>query len=123
MSFQIYLTSPSDGIVLPNPELGDARRLDTQVLNRETRGGEYKSFKDSDWPVKEIHVYEWPLLDNTERDNLEAFFVANAGEAVHIIDHNSDEWDGVFLTDVLDIRVSKDDCTYATSLEFLGVKA
>jgi len=119
--FQMYVTSPSDGITLPNPEIGDVRRLDTQVVNRETRGGEHKSFKDASWPVKEIHVYEWPILDGDEKDDLEAFFTANAGVEIHVIDHNSTEWDGVLLTDVLDIRINKDDCTYATSLEFLGV--
>ena len=122
MSFQIYLVSLSDGITLPNPRLGDVRRLDTQVVNHETRGGEHKSFKDADWPVKEIHVYEWTLLTGTERDNLQAFIIANAGSAVHIVDHNADEWDGIILTDVLDIRINKLDCSYSTSLEFLGVK-
>ena len=55
------------------------------------------------------------------RDDLEDFFTENAGLQVHVIDHNGDEWDGVFLTDALDIRNNKESCSYATSLEFLGV--
>lgn len=119
--FQIYLSAPTDGIELPNPDIGDIRRLDTSILNRETRGGEHKSYKDTLWPVKETHVYEWSLLTKDERDDLEAFFTANAGAQVHIVDHNDDEWEGVFLTDTLDIRINRDTCSYATSLEFLGV--
>ena len=107
--------------MLPNPSLGDVRRLETGAINRDTRGGEHKSYHSSDWGTIETHVYEWALLTGAEKDDLEAFFVDNAGKQVHIIDHNGDEWDGVFTTDTLDIRVlDKDDCSYSASLEFIG---
>ena len=121
MSFQIYLVTPSDGIVLPNPAIGNIRRSETGAINRDTRGGEHKAFHDSDWGDIETHVYEWSLLNGTEKDNLEDFFTANAGAQVHIVDHNGDEWDGIFTNDTLDIRVLKGtDCSYSTSLEFIG---
>lgn len=121
MSFQIYLSTPSDGIVLPNPRLGDVRRLETGAINRDTRGGEHKAYHSSDWGTIETHVYEWPLLTGTEKDDLETFFAANGGKQVHIVDHNGDDWDGVFTTDTLDIRVlDRDDCSYSASLEFIG---
>lgn len=116
--FQIYLSSPSDGITLPNPAIGDVRRLQTDAINRDTRGGEHKSFHD--WSTIETHVYEWGLLNEDEKDDLVDFFTDNAGKLVYILDHNGTTWGGVFLTDTLDIRINKDGCSYATSIEFIG---
>ena len=120
MSFQIYLVSPSDGITLPNPSLGDVRRLETSAINRDTRGGEHRAVHDPDWGTKETHIYEWGLLNGTEKTALETFFEDNAGKQVHIVDHNGDEWDGVFISDTLDFRVTDSTCSFSTSLEFIG---
>lgn len=120
MSFQIYLVSPSDGITLPNPSIGDVRRLVTSAVNRDTRGGEHKAVHDSSWGTKETHIYDWGLLTEAEKNGLEAFFIDNAGKQVHIIDHNGDEWDGVFITDTLDIRIIDSTCSYSTTIEFIG---
>jgi len=120
--FQMYVSAPTDGIVLPNPVIGDSRRMDTNAINRVARGGEHKSFKDADWPNNEFITWDWALLTAAEIDDLTTFFTTNAGVQIHIIDHNGDEWVGVLLIDILDIRVNRDECSYSTTLDFIGVK-
>ena len=120
--FQMYVLAPTDGIVLPNPVIGDIRRMDTNAINRTTRGGEHMSFKDTDWPHNELITWDWSLLTIEEIDDLTAFFTTNAGVQIHIIDHNGDEWVGVLLIDILDVRTNKDECSYSTSLDFIGAK-
>ncbi len=120
--FQMYISAPTDGIALPDPEIGDIRRIETNVINRDSRGGEHLAFKDATWPNNELFSWSWALLNDTEKSALETFFITNAGLEVTIVDHNDDEWVGVLSTDTLDIRILESGCSYTVALDFIGAK-
>lgn len=122
MSFKLWQGSITNFIELPNPLFGNTRSYITGVINRETRGGEIKSYKDTNWPENEVLNFSWSILTSTQVEALKTFITTYAGQEIHIIDHNDDEWIGIILTDILDIVTNKDNCSYGTNIEFIGEK-
>jgi len=118
--FIMWQGSVTNSVALPNPEIGDGRSLDTSLVVKRARGGEVKAVKDSDWQDIETNTYTFGLLTEDEKNALISFVTTHAGLEIHIIDHHSTEWVGVILDDVFDVVTNRDECSYATSFEFMG---
>jgi len=106
MSFFLFYDGGT--VYLRSPELGDIRRLETYVENRETIGGELKSVKDANWPDKQIRVFTFRGLSASVAADLESAFISSAGTNVTVLDHNNEVWSGVILTNPMDIITQRD---------------
>ena len=113
-------------VVLRNSELGDVRRLETYVENRETIGGELKSVKDSGWPDKQIRAFSVRGLTQTIAGQFRTALIASAGEEVKILEHNSEVWQGVVISNPNDIITQRStscgfyDVAFEMMCEFIG---
>jgi len=110
-------------VALRNPELGDTHSLRTYAVNRETIGGEVKSVKDAGWPNKEMRTFSFSNLKKTTKEDFEAILIASAGEQIKITDHNNEVWEGVVISNPMDIITQRDtNCgSYEVSFELMGV--
>lgn len=107
-------------VALRNPTLGDARRINTYVENRDTIGGELKSVKDSSWPNIVYRSFNFTALTLAMINELRTAFENSAGLEVTIIDHNNEIWTGVITSDINEIITVRDNCSYDVSFEFMG---
>jgi hypothetical protein len=113
----------ADTVILPNPVLGDIQRIATEGIVRRTTGGDLVGVRDADWPQKQVNVYEFVVLTETEKDDLLTFLENYAGLEIGITDHHGQEWTGVITSPENEIVTVKDTCSYGASFEFLGAKA
>ena len=124
-TFQQPKTSPTTTVVVRNPNFGDIRRIDNNVVHHESRSGELLSVKDDDWPDEEFNVYQFSLLqeDETIINNLKNFFANFSAQEIGIIDHLGDTWHGYIISPVIDYITEKDNCLSVNfTVEFMGVK-
>lgn len=115
-------TGSADTVILPNPMLGDIQRVAMEGIVRRTTGGDLVGVRDATWPQKQVNIYEFETLTETEKDNLLAFLESYAGLEIGITDHHNQDWTGVIISPENEIVTVKDECSYGASFEFLGVK-
>jgi len=114
--------SPSDTVVLRNPEIGDIQRVHGEGIVRRTRGGDLKIFRDNDWPQGQTNVYEFRALTAAQKDDLISFLQDYAGLEIGIEDHLGQDWTGVITSSPNEIVTVRDACSYDASFEFYGAK-
>jgi len=114
------ITSPTATVTLPNANLGNVDRLDTNAVVRPTRHGIYKHVRDADWPDLETKLIAFSPLTATEKDNLITFLTTYRGLEIKITDHNSDSFSGVIISDDIEVITFRDGCSYEVTFEFLG---
>lgn len=107
-------------VALRDPQLGDTRRINTYVENRDTIGGELKSVKDSSWPNIIYRAFNFTALTLAMINELRTAFENSAGLEVIIVDHNNEIWTGVITSDINEIITVRDNCSYDVSFEFMG---
>lgn len=82
-------------VTLPNPEFNDIRLYAKQRVFRETQGGTLHSYSDAAWPTTETLKYRFTWLTETQRDDLFAFFEANLGKVITLVDYLGVSQDGI----------------------------
>lgn len=117
MSFTLFYDGGFVG--LRSPELGDVRRLNTYVENRETIGGELTSVKDIAWPNKQLRSFVFRALTLTQANAFRDAIVASAGQQISIVDHNDEIWVGVIVSNPNEIITQRDTCSYDISFEMI----
>jgi len=110
---------PGGYLTIRNPEYGDIRRLDTNVENRPTVGGEYKTVDD--WPDKQFRVFTFRSLRRAQMVTFRSALQAAAGLQVTISDSNDELWDGYIISNPSDIVTIKDDCNYDVDFEMMAI--
>jgi len=112
----------ADTVILRNPKLGDMQRVAAEGIARQTAGGDLVGVRDTDWPQKQTNLYDFEVLDDTEKDELLDFLESYAGLEIGITDHNGQDWTGIITSSENEIVVVKDLCSYSASFEFMGDK-
>jgi len=111
MSFTITYpyTSPTETVVICNPDIGNIKEVDHNGIVRRTLGANLKTYKDDLWFTTTTFKYVFSSLTRGMVDELKAFLETSAGGHVAINDHASDDYDGVILNPVFDFVTLKDE--------------
>lgn len=110
----------TDSVELRNPDNGNIQRILGEGIVRRTRGGDLKTYRDSNWPQSQVNVYNFTTITKTKKDELMTFMETYAGLEIGIIDHNDVSWTGVIISSPNEFVTTKDECSYDVSFEFLG---
>ncbi len=108
-------------LVLRNPELNNAERLQFARINRTTRGGDLKIFSDPTWPKQETLKVQIEALTTAQKDSLVSFFEDNIGLEIGLLDDENRQWKGIITQPDADFTdVIGNGCTYSVIFEFEG---
>ena len=108
---------PSGFLTIRNPELGDVRRLDTNVSNRATIGGEFKTVDE--WPNKQYRAFSIRALTKAQTTAFRTALEDSAGLEVQISDYNDEIWEGYIVSNPNDLVTIRDDCHYDIAFEMM----
>lgn len=90
-------------IRLRNPDFANREQIDLARINRKTRGGDAKVFRDSIWPKTKTLDYKFSFLNQDDLNNLLSFMNYSLGQIIHLIDYEGREWDGIITTPSADV--------------------
>jgi len=116
-------------ITLRKPQQGSTYSLDTNVIYRDTAGGQLHAVRPSSWSSFERFKWIFQALSIVEKDALVAFICTNAARTVTINDENANAWTGIIVSEEITIEqthrsVRYDDCDnaalFSISFEFEG---
>lgn len=94
----VTLTKGSLSISLRNPELGNTESLDIRRINRKTRGGDLRVYRDPQWPKCRTLQVKFQYLSQVDLDRLLDFFHRTTGEIVTYVDYEGRTWSGIITT-------------------------
>ena len=118
----MVFSQDANTLTLPNPELGDSLRLDTNAVIRQNRHNEAIVYKDSDWPIIRTRVFEFKTLTLDEVQALQSFLDGTIGYQTTLVDYEDDTWLGYLVVSDPEFITMRDNCSYDVRLEFLGEK-
>ncbi len=119
ITLEYPVTTPTLTVTLRNPEFGNIDRIDTNMIERESRHGSSITYKDADWPVIRTKVYNFTTITKTVIDGLKTFLTTSAGLKIKLTDHNGDSFTGIIATAENEIVTTKDTCSYDVGFEFM----
>lgn len=90
--------SPTHTVTLPAALFGNQETLNVQRIQRRTRGGSLKVYRDDDWDKVRTFRLKFDHLTDTQRSDLETFFQVSLGKKVKYTDHESRAWTCILLT-------------------------
>jgi len=83
---------------IKNPSFGNVDTMDLHRLVLETRGGETRVFRDSNWPTDYIFKIKFRALCDADALALQNFLLATPGRLMTYTDHENREWEGLLTT-------------------------
>lgn len=121
MSFTLSwpTTSPTETVILRDPQLGNIQRIQGTGLVHRNRNGEVQAAQIATHNVIYSEIFKFTLQSASIVSDLEAFLLTTAGCEIKIIDHNGDEKNGYILNNIREIITLRDDCLYDIQLEFV----
>jgi len=113
-----YPTSvPTTTISIPDPQLGNVERVETNSIVRRTRSGDLKTLDD--WHDDIVQSFSFQTMTRTERNALEAFLETSAGYEI-ALSWGSEVWYGFIISPQTEIITIRDNCSYNAAFEFRG---
>jgi len=85
-------------ITLRAPEFGDRDRNQYDRINRESRGGSLKVFRDPDWPKERILAMNFTGISDNDVDDIIEFLEDTLGQRVGLRDWHNRVWFGLIVT-------------------------
>ena len=110
--------TPTDILVLRNPELGNKDRLHFNRISRETRGGTLIVYADPMWPKTQTLVLTFSALWPAQAFALLDFMKNHLGLEIGLWDWEGHYWAGVITNPGPIVQDSKD--SFTASFEFEG---
>jgi len=110
-------------IELPVPILGDTQNLQSTVINRRTRGGKKRVYRDPQW--YSLHSYDYTFKKVTEaRKDAFLLFVEDAmGDKITVTDHLNQVFIDMYIVAVGPVIEEHDDgCSYILSITLQVVR-
>ena len=89
-------------LTLPKPAWGNARRLESHMVVRETLGKE--PIVIDGWLEMERLAYQYDNLTWTEKEDLLTYLFAHAGELYQFTDYDGAIFNGIILTDQIEVK-------------------
>lgn len=89
--------TPSETVVLRNPEFGDTHFVNSVRINRVTRGGFRVIYSDPIWPKWRTLNLEVTTLKDSQAADLLAFLKQTIGQEIRLLDWKNRNWRGVII--------------------------
>lgn len=105
---------------LPNPDLGDTRRIGHDDVVTANRNGELLNLEDAQ-VTKDTMSMTFSNVRGTKVDEAKTYFKTYLGQSFTITDHEGRVFVGIITTTDLEVASVKDDCNYTFNLEVLEV--
>jgi len=101
-------------VELPSPVLGDTQDLEVVVLNRRSRGGRARVFRDQSWYSIYRYNYIFKKVESTVKDAFVALAADAMGDRIEVIDHLNQVFTDMFIVEVGQIVEEHNDlCSYS----------
>ena len=117
--FTYPYVNPTSTIEVRNPQFDDLRQIEFRKINRKTRGGTLKVFRDSNWPSSERLIWSFDNLKEAKKKDMLDFFELTTGQEIGILDFQSRQWRGIILTPMTQVG-NEDRPGNTLTLEFEG---
>ncbi len=89
------LCSSTYNMVLRTPNFGDRDRNQYNRINRESRGGSLRVYRDPKWPSQRTLVMDFSALKDEDVDNILAFLENTLGQRIGFRDWQGRQWVGI----------------------------
>jgi len=100
-------------IELPSPTLGDTQDLEVIVLNRRSRGGRARVFRDQSWFSLHRYNYTFKKVELTVKDAFLTLAADAMGDRIEVIDHLNQVFTDMFIVEVGQVVEEHNDlCSY-----------
>ena len=116
----LTLTYGASSVVFKNPDFSDSKQVETNAVLRETRHGELKGFRSTDWPTVTNWTYTFTGVREVVVIAYKAFLAIAEGLKVTLLDHNSATHYG-YIVSSPEVETLKDVLSYTVSFEFMEV--
>lgn len=113
--------TPTETLVLRNPEFSNRDQLDFTRIRRQTRGGHPITFSDRKWPKQQILNFDLSALTEAQSQDLLDFANQSLGQEIGLLDHENRQWRGLLLNVDTDVTDGGPACTYSARVQFEGV--
>jgi hypothetical protein len=113
--------TPTEELVLRNPQFGNLDTLAYMRINRDSRGGTALIFADPDWPKQEIFEFTINSLSQSKRNELEEFLELSLGQRIKLTDWEGRESIGVITNNPETTQTGRD-CQYSIAIVFEKVE-
>lgn len=112
-----------DQIDLPYPILQDTQTLKSTLINRRTRGGKKRVYRNLQWYTLHVYTYTFHNLRETLKDDLLTFLDNSLGDPIQVIDHLDNVYNDMYITEVGPVtEVHDDGCSYSIDLTMQVVR-
>lgn len=115
----ITLTYGTLILILPNPQVGDARGLESARINQRTRGGDLILFRDPQWPQTRTLRFGFTHLSEKQKSDLLHFLEMSLADTITITDYEGRIWQGVIRTPIANV-IQEGQFNYQAEFEFEG---
>lgn len=112
------LTYNGDTLQLPNPELGDTRRISHNDVATNNRSGEVLNIPDGQ-VTKDTSSLTFLGLRASVKEAAEAFFKDKLGLPLAIVDHNGRSYTGLLTMEEVEFITVRDGCNYRFDMEVM----
>ena len=89
--------SATNSIILRTPNFGDRDRNQYSRINRESRGGSLRIYRDPQWPKVRTLVMDFSGIKDTEISDILTFLEDTLGQQIAFRDWNSRVWYGLIV--------------------------
>lgn len=122
--FYPFSLTPTDTLALRNPEFGNRVAYNANRINRKSRRGTKRVFREETWPDFQTLKFDISLLSDSDMIDFTTFAMAHLGEEIGLLDAENRTWRGVLTTpdfEITQIGGREAGCeNMATSFEFEG---
>lgn len=116
------VVSPTLTFTLPKPLFGNVEEVSPTRVQRETRGGQMKTYRDPSWMTRIVNRYKFDGLSSSEVSSFVNFINQTLGLEVLLTDYEGRTWTGFIVNTSAEslqyIRV----CGDTTEFDFDGVR-
>jgi hypothetical protein len=110
-------------VTLPLPIIGDEQTLESTVINRRTRGGRARVYRDLQWYSLHIYNYTFRRVREDDKDDFLALVRDAMAKPIKVIDHLDQVFIDMYIVSVGPITEERNDnCSYTLELSLQVVR-
>ncbi len=119
---EITFTYLDTVLTLKRPQIGDTNKIEYAMINRRTRGGDLKIFRDNQWPKTETFTYKFDSINSSKAKEFLFFVEDSFGQDIVLEDYESFRWRGFIKNaEALITQLYREGCySFGFDVEFEG---